>query len=82
MLIRCLMKRDAYFERAAIFVISNFPLLERVAWEAVETVFAPTSVAHQLALAVALETGMVRWRNFSNFCTSHFISPFELPRSR
>jgi hypothetical protein len=41
-------------------MIYNFPLFQRVTMEALETIFAPTAVARQLALAVALETGMVR----------------------
>jgi hypothetical protein len=41
-------------------LIGNFPLFKTVTWDVFETVFAPNAVAKQLALAVALETGMVR----------------------
>jgi hypothetical protein len=41
-------------------LIGNFPLFKKITWDVFETVFAPNAVAKQLALAVALETGMVR----------------------
>jgi TAG lipase/steryl ester hydrolase/phospholipase A2/LPA acyltransferase len=40
-------------------LIGNFPLVKTVTWDVFETIFAPNAVAKQLALAVALETGMV-----------------------
>jgi hypothetical protein len=49
--------------RAAIFIITNLPIIKTTTLEALETIFATKAVARQLALAVALETGMVRERH-------------------
>jgi TAG lipase/steryl ester hydrolase/phospholipase A2/LPA acyltransferase len=46
-------------DSAAGFLIRHSPLMKRVAFEAIETVFATKAVARQLALAFALETGVV-----------------------
>jgi TAG lipase/steryl ester hydrolase/phospholipase A2/LPA acyltransferase len=46
-------------DTVAEFLIGNSPLMKKVASEAMETVFATKAVARQLALVVALETGMV-----------------------
>jgi hypothetical protein len=48
------------FFRAAIFIIGNFPIIKKTTLEALETIFATKAVARQLALAFALETGVVR----------------------
>ena len=50
------------FHRAAIFLIYNFPTMKKVSLDVLETIFAPTAVARQLALVIALETGVVRKR--------------------
>ena len=71
--------------RAAIFLIYNLPLFKRVTLEALETVFAPSAVARQLALAVALETGMVSSKLLSHqsmpsiLCTDLINSPYVCP---
>lgn len=58
--------RDPYVEflhevldNAAGLLIEHSPMMKKIAAEALETVFATKAVAKQLALAVALETGMV-----------------------
>lgn len=51
-------------DEAAIIVVHNFPLVKRVTLEALETIFATKAVARQLALAVALETGVVTLSQF------------------
>jgi hypothetical protein len=50
--------------RAAIFVVHNFPVVKKATLEALETIFATKTVARQLALAIALETGMVTLSQF------------------
>lgn len=46
--------------RATNFFITNFPVIKVTTLEALESIFATKAVARQLALAIALETGMVR----------------------
>lgn len=46
--------------RAAKLLVANFPAMKEIAMEFVDTVFVPKVIAKQLALAVALQTGMVR----------------------
>jgi hypothetical protein len=61
-----------FFCRAAIFIMYNFPIVKKGTLEAFETIFAAKAVVRQLALAIALETGMVRstvgWR-WNKTCT-------------
>jgi TAG lipase/steryl ester hydrolase/phospholipase A2/LPA acyltransferase len=45
--------------RAAIFIIYNFPIIKQATLEALETIFQTKAIGRQLALAIALETGMV-----------------------
>jgi TAG lipase / steryl ester hydrolase / phospholipase A2 / LPA acyltransferase len=56
--------------RAAIFVIGNFPLFKKATLEALETIFATKTLARQLALAIALETGMVTLSQFFSVINS------------
>lgn len=46
-------------DNVAEFLVKHYPMMEKVTFEAMETVFATKAVARQLALAVALETGIV-----------------------
>ncbi|KAG7366819.1 patatin-like phospholipase [Nitzschia inconspicua] len=66
-----ILEKDPYIEmlhrvidEAAIFVVGNFPLFKRATLEALETIFATKTLARQLALAIALETGMVTLSQF------------------
>jgi hypothetical protein len=45
--------------RAAIFIIYNFPVIKKATVDGLETIFQTKAIARQLALAIALETGMV-----------------------
>jgi len=83
--------KDPYIEilhrvldEAAIFLIGNFPLFKQTTLEALETVFATKTLARQLALAIALETGMVTVSQFLkviNTIFSNFSSRSRLIRS-
>jgi hypothetical protein len=55
--------RDGHI-RAAIVAMYNFPLVKKATLEALETIFATKTIARQLALAIALETGMVTLSQF------------------
>jgi len=64
-------EKDPYIEmlhrildEAAIFVVGNFPIFKKATLEALETIFATKTLARQLALAIALETGMVTLSQF------------------
>lgn len=50
--------------RAAIVVMYNFPIVKKATLEALETIFATKTIARQLALAVALEAGVVTFSQF------------------
>ncbi|CAJ1953236.1 unnamed protein product [Cylindrotheca closterium] len=70
-------------DRAAAILVSNYPVFKLVVSEAMETVFATKAVARQLALAVALETGMVTANQIFhvfNMILSHFSSKSRLIR--
>lgn len=70
-------------DRSAAILISHSPFLKMVVSEAMETVFATKAVARQLALAVALETGMVTANQIFqvfNMMLSHFSSKSRLIR--
>ena len=70
-------------DRTAVFLIANGPLAKMVLSEAMETVFATKAVARQLALAVALETGLVTVHQIWAVCErilSHFSSKSRLIR--
>eukprot|EP00529_Nitzschia_sp_RCC80_P000256 CAMPEP_0113446790 /NCGR_PEP_ID=MMETSP0014_2-20120614/3899_1 /TAXON_ID=2857 /ORGANISM="Nitzschia sp." /LENGTH=864 /DNA_ID=CAMNT_0000337915 /DNA_START=74 /DNA_END=2668 /DNA_ORIENTATION=+ /assembly_acc=CAM_ASM_000159 len=51
-------------DEAAIVTVHNFPVVKKVVLEGLETIFATKTLARQLALAVALETGMVTLSQF------------------
>lgn len=46
--------------RATQLIAANLPAMKELTMELVEVVFVPKMIAKQLALAVALQTGMVR----------------------
>jgi len=46
-------------DEAAIFIIYNLPVIKKATLEAMETIFQTKAIGRQLALAIALETGMV-----------------------
>ena len=46
-------------DEVATVLIQNFPTIKSTTLEALETVFATKALARQLALAIALETGVV-----------------------
>jgi hypothetical protein len=41
-------------------MIYNFPIVKQATLESLETIFQTKAIARQVALAIALETGMVR----------------------
>jgi TAG lipase / steryl ester hydrolase / phospholipase A2 / LPA acyltransferase len=51
-------------DEAAIVAVHNFPIVKKVVLESLETIFATKTLARQLALAVALETGIVTLSQF------------------
>ena len=55
--------KESYFTldsgRAASLISKNFPTFKDITLEALETIFATKAIAKQLALAIALEGGMV-----------------------
>jgi sulfur relay (sulfurtransferase) DsrF/TusC family protein len=46
-------------ESAVVLLITNFPVFQVTALEALETIFATEAAAKQVALAIVLETGFV-----------------------
>mmetsp|Transcript_11158 Transcript_11158/g.26811 ORF Transcript_11158/g.26811 Transcript_11158/m.26811 type:complete len:851 (-) Transcript_11158:60-2612(-) len=71
-------------DEVAIFAIGNFPLLKQVTLETLETIFATKTLGRQLALAIALETGVVTVSQFlkiANSLLSNFSSRSRLIRS-
>lgn len=71
-------------DEIAIFVIGNFPMLKQATLEALETIFATKTLGRQLALAIALETGMVTVSQFLkivNSILSNFSSRSRLIRN-
>ncbi|KAL7580505.1 hypothetical protein ACA910_003634 [Epithemia clementina (nom. ined.)] len=41
------------------FLVANFPLAKKASFELIETIFVPTTIAKQMVLLFALETGIV-----------------------
>jgi len=71
-------------DEAAIFVIGNFPLFKKATLEALEIIFATKTLGRQLALAIALETGMVtvsQLLRIVNALLSNFSSRSRLIRN-
>jgi len=71
-------------DRIAEILISHSPIVKMVVSEAMETVFATKAVARQLALVVALETGMVtatQILHVVNIIVSNFSSKQRLIRN-
>jgi len=71
-------------DEAAIFVIGNFPIFKKATLEVLETIFATKTLGRQLALAIALETGMVTISQFLkivNNLLSNFSSRARLIRN-
>jgi len=83
--------KDPYIEmlhlvldEAAIFIIGNFPYFKKATIKALQTIFATRSLARQLALAIALETGMVTFSQFFaivNSLLANFSSRSRLIRN-
>jgi hypothetical protein len=48
------------FLRAVSLIAANFPAMKEIAMEFVDVIFVPKVIGRQLALAVALQTGLVR----------------------
>jgi len=70
-------------DEAAIFVIGNFPFFKQATLEALETIFATKALGKQLALAIALETGIITVNQFLkivNRLLSNFSSRSRLIR--
>jgi len=71
-------------DEAAIFVIGGFPFFKKATLEALETIFATKALGRQLALAIALETGMITVNQFLkivNSLLSNFSSRSRLIRN-
>jgi len=71
-------------DEAAIFVIGGFPFFKQITLEALETIFATKALGRQLALAIALETGMITVNQFLkivNSLLSNFSSRSRLIRN-
>jgi len=71
-------------DEAAIFAIGNFPFFKEATLEALEIIFATKTLVRQLALAIALETGMVsisQLLKIANSLLSNFSSRSRLIRN-
>jgi TAG lipase/steryl ester hydrolase/phospholipase A2/LPA acyltransferase len=62
--------------RTATIVMENLPILREIGSEVVELIFVPKTIAKQLLLLVALETGMVTMTQFSSLL-SYVLSNFS-----
>ena len=71
-------------DESAIFIVGNFPLFKDVMLEALETIFATKTFGRQLAMAIALETGLVTFNQFfaiMNRLLANFSSRSRLIRN-
>jgi TAG lipase / steryl ester hydrolase / phospholipase A2 / LPA acyltransferase len=62
--------------RAATLLIANFPTIKQVTMDVLEAVFIPRTIAKQMVLLMALETGMVTLNQVAS-CINYLLSNFS-----